>query len=101
MNESQTVQSVIMPEQPLPSLHPALRGVRAVLFDVGGTLLHPDWEYILFTEDGMNRFVQEEFPEYVAIFGAFSKVIQRIDFFVHSMLKIPKLLQSTLIKRPQ
>jgi len=44
-------------------------------------LLHPDWEYILFTEDGMNRFVQEEFPEYVAIFGAFSKVIQRIDFF--------------------
>jgi len=44
MNESQTVQSVIMPEQPLPSLHPALRGVRAVLFDVGGTLLHPDWE---------------------------------------------------------
>jgi putative hydrolase of the HAD superfamily len=26
------------------SLHPALRGVRAVLFDVGGTLVHPDWE---------------------------------------------------------
>jgi len=26
------------------SLHPALAGVRAVLFDVGGTLLHPDWE---------------------------------------------------------
>ncbi|HEX8458896.1 MAG TPA: HAD family hydrolase [Pyrinomonadaceae bacterium] len=25
-------------------LHPALAGVRAVLFDVGGTLLHPDWE---------------------------------------------------------
>ncbi|HLL72864.1 MAG TPA: HAD-IA family hydrolase [Pyrinomonadaceae bacterium] len=25
-------------------LHPALRGVRAVLFDVGGTLVHPDWE---------------------------------------------------------
>jgi len=25
-------------------LHPSLDGVRAVLFDVGGTLLHPDWE---------------------------------------------------------
>lgn len=25
------------------SLHPALRGLRAVLFDVGGTLTHPDW----------------------------------------------------------
>jgi HAD superfamily hydrolase (TIGR01509 family) len=26
------------------SLHPSLRGVRAVLFDAGGTLVHPDWE---------------------------------------------------------
>ena len=25
------------------ALHPALRGMRAVLFDVGGTLVHPDW----------------------------------------------------------
>jgi len=25
-------------------LHPALRDVRAVLFDAGGTLVHPDWE---------------------------------------------------------
>ena len=25
-------------------LHPALRGARAVLFDVGGTLTHPDWQ---------------------------------------------------------
>jgi putative hydrolase of the HAD superfamily len=27
-----------------PTLHPTLRGVRAVLFDMGGTLVHPDWE---------------------------------------------------------
>lgn len=27
----------------LHRLHPALRGARAVLFDVGGTLTHPDW----------------------------------------------------------
>jgi putative hydrolase of the HAD superfamily len=26
------------------ALHPALRGLRAVLFDVGGTLTHPDWQ---------------------------------------------------------
>lgn len=26
------------------TLHPSLVGVRAALFDVGGTLLHPDWE---------------------------------------------------------
>ena len=25
-------------------MHPALRGLRAVLFDAGGTLVHPDWE---------------------------------------------------------
>jgi HAD superfamily hydrolase (TIGR01549 family) len=25
-------------------LHPLLRGARAVLFDMGGTLVHPDWE---------------------------------------------------------
>ncbi|HEY9283273.1 MAG TPA: HAD family hydrolase [Pyrinomonadaceae bacterium] len=28
----------------LRRLHPALRGARAVLFDVGGTLTHPDWQ---------------------------------------------------------
>ena len=28
----------------LSRLHPALRGARAVLFDVGGTLAHPDWQ---------------------------------------------------------
>lgn len=29
---------------PQPRLHPLLRDARAVLFDVGGTLTHPDWE---------------------------------------------------------
>jgi HAD superfamily hydrolase (TIGR01662 family) len=31
---------------PASSLHPLLRGARAVLFDAGGTLTHPDWERI-------------------------------------------------------
>jgi len=26
-----------------PELHPALKGVRACIFDAGGTLVHPDW----------------------------------------------------------
>lgn len=30
----------------LPRLHPLLRDARAVLFDAGGTLTHPDWERI-------------------------------------------------------
>ena len=38
------------------SLHPALAGVRAVLFDVGGTLLHPDWERLArLASEGVGR----------------------------------------------
>ena len=31
---------------PLPRLHPVIKDARAVLFDAGGTLTHPDWERI-------------------------------------------------------
>ncbi|HYJ45674.1 MAG TPA: HAD-IA family hydrolase, partial [Pyrinomonadaceae bacterium] len=31
-------------KNPPLSLHPLLRGARAVLFDAGGTLTHPDWD---------------------------------------------------------
>ena len=27
----------------MQTLHPALRNLKAVIFDVGGTLVHPDW----------------------------------------------------------
>jgi inositol phosphorylceramide mannosyltransferase catalytic subunit len=44
-------------------------------------LLHPDWEYFYFDDDGIRRFVASEFPQYQAIFDAFPRTIQRIDFF--------------------
>jgi putative hydrolase of the HAD superfamily len=50
-------------------LHPALRGRRAVLFDVGGTLLHPEWSRLsqlaveitgrVFSEDELQRAMKE------------------------------------------
>lgn len=43
-------------------LHPILRGRRAVLFDVGGTLLHPDWPRLarLAAEETGSSLSQEE-----------------------------------------
>ncbi len=44
------------------TLHPALRGVRAVLFDAGGTLVHPDWERLarLAAEEAESEFSEAE-----------------------------------------
>jgi len=33
--------------EPVPALHPLIKDARAVLFDAGGTLAHPDWERII------------------------------------------------------
>jgi len=43
-------------------LHPSVRGVRAVLFDAGGTLVHPDWERLarLATASAGREFVAAE-----------------------------------------
>jgi HAD superfamily hydrolase (TIGR01509 family) len=42
-------------------LHPAIAGARAVLFDVGGTLLHPDWARIArLAEDACGRTLKAE-----------------------------------------
>jgi len=42
--ESNKVNNLVGQVKGQTSLHPSLRGVRAVLFDAGGTLVHPDWE---------------------------------------------------------
>ncbi|HVF27841.1 MAG TPA: HAD family hydrolase [Pyrinomonadaceae bacterium] len=57
------------PSRNAARLHPALRGVRAVLFDVGGTLLHPEWSRLsqlavettgrFFGEDELRRAMNE------------------------------------------
>jgi putative hydrolase of the HAD superfamily len=43
-------------------LHPSLNGARACLFDVGGTLVHPDWPRLaaLAEESAGRRFTDEE-----------------------------------------
>lgn len=40
---------------------------------------HPDWEYILWDERGMNDFIQINYPQYVEIWNSFPYDIQRWD----------------------
>ncbi len=44
-------------------------------------LLHPDWTYTFFDDADVNRFIEEQFPQYRAIFDGFPYKIQRFDFF--------------------
>lgn len=44
-------------------------------------LLHPDWEYSLFDDHDIARFVADQFPQYNATFDSFPHKIQKIDFF--------------------
>lgn len=49
MSPDEKIEAGHIPDPAMPlkaqtSLHPSLRDVRAVLFDMGGTLVHPDWE---------------------------------------------------------
>ncbi|HZU23345.1 MAG TPA: glycosyltransferase [Terriglobales bacterium] len=44
-------------------------------------LLNPDYEYIFFDNAGVERFIDENFPQYRQIFAGFPFRIQRYDFF--------------------
>lgn len=44
-------------------------------------LLHPDWEYLFFDDEDVQRFIAGEFPQHRALFEAFPHRIQRFDFF--------------------
>lgn len=44
-------------------------------------LLNPEFEYLFFDDAGVELFIDTEFPEYRAVFGAFPVRIQRYDFF--------------------
>ncbi len=44
-------------------------------------LLHPDYEYLFFDDDAVEKFVDQEFPQYRAVFDSFRFPIQRYDFF--------------------
>ena len=44
-------------------------------------LLHPDYEYLFFDDDAVEKFVDQEFPQYRSVFDSFRFRIQRYDFF--------------------
>ena len=47
---------------------------------------YPDWEYIQWNHESMNRFVQENYPEYWDIYNHFSYHIQQWDAFRYLVL---------------
>lgn len=44
-------------------------------------LLHPDYEYKFFDDEGVESFIAREFPQYRSTFESFPFPIQRYDFF--------------------
>jgi len=44
-------------------------------------LLNPDFEYLLFDDDEIEQFVDQEYPQYRSVLDSFSRRIQRYDFF--------------------
>lgn len=44
-------------------------------------LLNPSFEYMLFDDQRMHDFMQQNFPEHIATLAAFKRPIQRYDFF--------------------
>jgi len=44
-------------------------------------LLNPEFEYLFFDNDGVQSFINKEFPEYRSVFDSFQFAIQRYDFF--------------------
>jgi len=44
-------------------------------------LLHPEYEYVFFDNDDVERFIDTEFPQYRPVFDGFRFPIQRYDFF--------------------
>jgi len=51
-------------------------------------LLHPDWEHVFLQDEEIERFVDDNSPQYRSgFFDAFAtKLIQKIDFFRHRSL---------------
>jgi inositol phosphorylceramide mannosyltransferase catalytic subunit len=43
--------------------------------------LHPEYEYLFFDNDGVERFIAQQFPQFCAVYNAFAFPIQRYDFF--------------------
>jgi inositol phosphorylceramide mannosyltransferase catalytic subunit len=52
---------------------------RAIMMNL--QLLNPDYEYIFFDNQGVIKFIECEFPQYLDVFQSFKFSIQRYDFF--------------------
>ena len=44
-------------------------------------LLNPNFEYLFFDDDQIEKFIDAHFPQYRPVFNSFSRQIQRYDFF--------------------
>jgi hypothetical protein len=44
-------------------------------------LLNPDYEYLFFDDQGVQTFIDRDFPQYRGVFDSFRFPIQRFDFF--------------------
>jgi len=53
--------------------------IRAMMANI--RLLNPDYEYLFFDEERVQAFMDQEFPQYRAVFDSFKFPIQRYDFF--------------------
>jgi len=53
--------------------------IRAMVSNI--RLLHPDYEYLFFDNEAVEKFIDREFPQYRGVFDAFRIPIQRYDFF--------------------
>lgn len=42
---------------------------------------HPDWEYILWTDESSEAYVAKEYPDFLPIYQGFSRNIMRADVF--------------------
>lgn len=47
---------------------------------------HPGWEYVLWTDADIDRFVRDHFPGLVALFQRYPDQIQRVDAFRYLLL---------------
>jgi mannosyltransferase OCH1-like enzyme len=41
--------------------------------------MHPDWEYILWTDDMNRNFIKEQFPTFLPVYDSYEANIQRVD----------------------
>ena len=43
--------------------------------------LHPDFEYLFYTDNDMDRLIKTQFPEYYEKFNELPRMIMKIDMF--------------------